>query len=76
MDAPLAERCANWFLEGYIKAAEEEKMKDKIKEIQEYLEKRGINVTETAIVNAAIAIATRWGGNWVFVCEFKQRDER
>jgi len=76
MDAPLASRCANWFLEGYLKATEEKKMKNKIEEIQDYLRTKDIHVSETAIVNAAIDIATRWGGNWVFVCEFKQRDER
>lgn len=51
-------------------------MEDKIKEIQEYLEKQGINVAETTIVNAAIDIATRWGGMWAFVCEFKKEGER
>jgi hypothetical protein len=44
-------------------------MNEKIKEIQEYLKKRGIIVAETSIVNAAIDLARRWGGNEVFVSE-------
>jgi hypothetical protein len=44
-------------------------MNDKIKEVQEYLEERAIIASETAIINAAIKIATRWGGNEVFVSE-------
>ena len=51
-------------------------MENNVKEIQNYLEKRGIVVTETSIVNAAIKIATRWGGNYVFVCEFERRVDR
>lgn len=47
-------------------------MKNKVKEIQEYLKTKGIVVAETSIVDAAIRIATRWGGNWVFVCEFRK----
>ena len=49
---------------------------EKVKKIQAYLEKKGIVATETSIVNAAIDIATRWGGNWVFVCEFEKRVNR
>jgi hypothetical protein len=49
-------------------------MKNNVKEVQEYLHKNGIDVSETAIIDAAFKIATRWGGNWVFVCEFKKRD--
>ena len=52
------------------------KMQEKVKEIQEYLEKHGITVTETSIVNAAINIATRWGGKGVFACEFRKRAKR
>ena len=48
-------------------------MKNKVKEIQDYLKARGIEVAETSIVNAAIDIATRWGGNGVFICEFQGR---
>jgi hypothetical protein len=44
-------------------------MQDKVKEVQDYLEKHGIIATETSIVNAAIKIATRWGGNAVFIGE-------
>ena len=51
-------------------------MEDKIKEIQDYLEKQGIIVTETSIVNAAIKISTRWGGNAVFIGEFERSDDR
>jgi len=51
-------------------------MEDEIKEIQDYLEKQGIIATETSIVNAAIRIATRWGGNAVFIGEFERRGDR
>ena len=51
-------------------------MSEKIKEIQEDLEKHGITVTETTIVNAAIKIATRWGGIGVFACELKKEVDR
>lgn len=51
-------------------------MQDKVKEVQEYLEKHGITVTETTIVNAAIDIATRWGGKGVFACEFRKEAKR
>ena len=51
-------------------------MENEVKEIQNYLEKRNITVSETAIVNAAIKIATRFGGNYVFVCEFEKRVKR
>ena len=51
-------------------------MKNKVKEIQEYLKEKGIVATETAIVDAAIRIATRWGGNDVFICEFERRLDR
>jgi len=44
-------------------------MENKVRDIQEYLEKQGIIASETSIVNAAIVLATRWGGNEVFVCE-------
>jgi hypothetical protein len=47
-------------------------MENTVKEVQNYLEKRGIIVAETSIIDAAIKIATRWGGNEVFVCEFKK----
>lgn len=44
----------------------------KVKEVQKYLETKGIVVAETTIIDAAIHIATRWGGNWAFVCEFRK----
>lgn len=49
-------------------------MENKVKEVQDYLEKRGIIVAETTITDVAIKIATRWGGMEVFVCEFKRRE--
>ena len=51
-------------------------MMDKVKEVQEYLWKRGIEVTETSIVHVAIVIATRWGGNEVFTCHFQEKKKR
>jgi hypothetical protein len=51
-------------------------MENKAKEVQNYLEKRGIIVAETTITDAAIKIATRWGGNEVFVCEFRKENDR
>ena len=51
-------------------------MKNEIKDIQNYLKEKGIVATETSIVNAAIKIATRWGGKYVFVCEFEKRVNR
>ena len=49
---------------------------EEVKEVQNYLEKKGIIVSETAIIKAAIKIARRWGGNVVFVCEFKEKGEK
>ena len=46
-----------------------------VKEVQDYLAEHEIIVTETSIINAAIKIATRWGGKGVFVCEFERRVE-
>ena len=51
-------------------------MENKVKDIQKYLEKKGIIVSETAIINAAIKIATRWGGTGVFVSEFMVTETR
>ncbi len=48
---------------------------EKVKEVQEYLETKGIVVAETTIIDAAIRIATRWGGNAVFICEFRKKNE-
>ena len=44
---------------------------NRVEEVQNYLRAHGISVSETAIINAAIKIATRFGGNYVFVCEFE-----
>ena len=49
--------------------------RNRVKEVQEYLHQKGIDVSEVAIINAAIRIATRWGGNHVFVCEFRKQME-
>jgi hypothetical protein len=50
--------------------------KNKLREVQEYLSKRGIRVSEVAIIDAAITIARRLGaGDYTFVCEFEERKE-
>ncbi len=49
---------------------------DKVKEVQEYLKTKGIIVAETSIVDAAIRLATRWGGNAVFICEFRKEEDK
>lgn len=51
-------------------------MENKVKEIQDFLHEKGMDVPETAIVNAAIDIARRERGNSVFVSEFLQREKR
>ena len=44
---------------------------EKVKEIQDYLAGYGIEVSEVAIINAAVNIAKRLGADkWTFVCEF------
>ena len=49
-------------------------MKNKVKDVQEYLEKRGIIVSETSIINTAIDMTERLGvGRYTFVCEFDAR---
>jgi hypothetical protein len=51
-------------------------MNEKIKEIQEYLEKKGFLVAETTIVDMAIDLARRLGaGDWTFACEAEMREE-
>jgi hypothetical protein len=50
-------------------------MSRKVEEIQDYLRAQGIKASETAIVDAAIRIATRWGGNAVFICELKGKEK-
>jgi hypothetical protein len=49
---------------------------EKVKEVQEYLETKGIVVAETTIIDAAIKIATRWGGKYTFVCELNEMRKR
>ena len=52
-------------------------MENKVRDIQEYLEKRGINASETSIINAAIDIAERLGaGKYTFACEFELDQKR
>ena len=51
-------------------------MENKVRDIQEYLEKRGIIASETSIVNAAIDLARRWGGNAVFIGELTQVSDK
>lgn len=49
---------------------------EKVKEIQDYLEKKGVLVTETTIVDMAIDLARRLGaGDWTFACEAEMRKE-
>ena len=50
--------------------------KQKVEQVQEYLEKKGIIATETTIVNAAIDLARRWGGNAVFIGELTKRVDK
>lgn len=48
--------------------------RNKVREVQDYLRARGIEVSETTIVNAAIDIARRLGaGDDSFVCEFEDK---
>jgi hypothetical protein len=52
-------------------------MNDKVKEVQEYLEKKGFEVPETAIVDMAIDLTRRLGaGDWTFACEAEARKEK
>lgn len=51
-------------------------MTNKAEEVQNYLRERGIEVSETSIINAAIVIATRWGGNEVFTCHCQEKRKR
>jgi len=45
-------------------------MENEVKDVQDYLEKKGISVTETSIVNMAIDLAERLGaGKYTFVAE-------
>jgi hypothetical protein len=50
---------------------------DKVKEVQKYLENRGIIVAETTIVDTAIDLVRRTGpGLYAFVCELERREKR
>ena len=47
-------------------------MTNKVKEVQDYLENRGIIVSEISIINTAIDIAERLGaGKYTFAAEFE-----
>lgn len=50
---------------------------NKVREVQEYLHKEGIDESEAAIINAAIDIARRTSGikDWVFVREFREKEK-
>lgn len=51
-------------------------MNDTVKEVQDYLEQKGIIVAETTIVNAAIDLVRRLGaGDYTFFCELKNVKE-
>ena len=50
---------------------------EKVKEVQDYLAEYGIEVSEVAIINAAVDIAKRLGADkWTFVCEFVGNPKR
>ena len=52
-------------------------MDNKVKEVQDYLETKGFEVTETSIVDMAIDLAMRLGaGYWTFACEAQARKEK
>lgn len=51
-------------------------MENKVKEMQDYLHSKGIDVSETAIVNVAIECLTRWGGNRILAPEFWETKKR
>ena len=48
------------------------KMNEEVEKIRKYLKRKSVDVTEDEIIEAAIRIATRWGGKWTFVCELKK----
>jgi hypothetical protein len=52
-------------------------MSEKVKEVQTYLENRGIIVAETTIVDTAIDLVRRNGvGLYAFVCELERKGEK
>ena len=58
--------------EDKLEANKDEEVKDKVEEVQGYLNRRGIDVADTRIINAAIDLARRWGGNAVFIGELQK----
>jgi hypothetical protein len=51
-------------------------MNKKVKEVQDYLEKKGFKVAETTIIDMAIDLTRRLGaGDWTFACEAEMREE-
>jgi len=51
-------------------------MGNNVKEVQDFLEKRGIIVSETWITNAAIDLVRRLGaGDWTFACYYEEKKE-
>lgn len=51
-------------------------MTNKVKEMQEYLHSKGIDVSETAIVDVAIESLSRWGGSRILMPEFWEGKKR
>lgn len=47
-------------------------MNKRVEDIQKYLKRKGIKATEEEIIETAIRIATRWGGEWAFACEMSE----
>ena len=46
---------------------------NKVREVQDYLAERGIQISEVGIIDAAIDIARRLGaGNYTFALEFEE----
>lgn len=53
-------------------------MNEEVEKIQKYVIRKGIDTidaTEDKIIEAAIRIATRWGGEWAFVCELRKEEK-
>jgi hypothetical protein len=69
-----------WCVSDAIKSTKgkgkEEMTTDKVKEVQEYLKKKGFKVAETTIIDMAIDLTRRLGADdWTFACEAKMREE-
>ena len=71
----IKRKCKFFEVGNYTTIEKREEKMETVKEVQDYLAEHEIIVTETSIINAAIKIATRWGGKGVFVCEFERRVE-